>query len=70
MHSQEMLFYSSNAESINHKYAGKHIAIVGEKVVASGEDPREVWLEAKKKFPSKQPVLAFVPRSDTLVLVF
>lgn len=70
MHSEEMLFYSSDAESINQKYAGKHIAIVGRKIVASGNDPREVWLEAKKKFPHKQPVLAFVPKPDTLVLVF
>lgn len=68
MHSQELLFYTGNAAATNEKYAGKHIALIGEKVVASGDNPKTVWLEAKKKFPAKQPVLAFVPKPDALVL--
>jgi len=37
-------------------------------VVASGNDPRRVWEAAKKKCPEKQPVLAFVPKEETLAL--
>jgi hypothetical protein len=66
---KEFAFYVADAEKINRKYGGKHIAIVDDKVVASGSDPKEVWERAKKKCPNRQPVLAFVPKEDTLVLL-
>lgn len=66
---KELTFYVTNAEEINRRYRGKHIAIVDDKVVASGNNPQEVWEKAKKKCPDKQPVLAFVPKEDTLVLM-
>ncbi len=66
---KELDFYVADAEKINKKYSGKHIAIVDDKVVASGSDPKEVWEKAKKKYPNKQPVLAFVPKEDALVLI-
>lgn len=65
---KEMSFYVANAEEINKKYHGKHIAIVDDRIIASGDDPRKVWEVAKKKCPKKQPVLAFVPKEETLVL--
>ena len=64
----ELTFYIKDAEEINKKYSGKHIAIVDNRVVASGSDPKVVWEQAKKKYPKKEPVLAFVPKEDTLVL--
>ncbi len=66
---KELTFYIEDAENINRKYRGKHIAIVDDKVVASGSNPKEVWERAKKKYPDKKPVLAFVPKEDTLVLL-
>lgn len=65
---EELRFYIQDAEEINKKYSGKHIALIDNQVVASGDDPKEVWEQAKKKCPKKQPVLAFVPKEDTLVL--
>jgi hypothetical protein len=44
--------------------AGKHIAIVGDVVVASGESPIEVWKKARKLHPESKPVLSFVPKDD------
>ncbi len=67
---KELTFYVADAEEINRKYGGKHIAIIDDKVVASGNDPKEVWEKAKAKYPDKKPVLAFVPKEDTLVLLF
>jgi hypoxanthine-guanine phosphoribosyltransferase len=64
----ELAYYVTNAEEINRRYSGKHIAIVDDKVVASGDDPKKVWEVAKKKYPGKTPVLAFVPKEDALVL--
>lgn len=64
---KELTFYVRNAEEINRKYRGKHAATVGNKVVASGNDPKKVWEEAKKKHPDKKPVLAFVPKEKTRI---
>lgn len=64
---EELAFYVGDAEEINRRCGGKHIAIVGNKVVASGDDPRKVWEEAKEKHLDKKPVLAFVPKEETLL---
>lgn len=66
---RELSFYLANAKEIGHKYRGKHIAIVGERVVAAGDSPKEVWEVAKKHFPRSRPVLAYVPPGDVLVFI-
>ena len=63
---RELQFYISSAQEINKLFAGKHIAIIGDKVVASGKSPMAVWKRAKKLHPERKPVLAFVPKDDTL----
>jgi len=50
------------------KYAGKWIAIVNQRVVASGKNVKEVLVKAKKKYPKQIPTIAKVPRDETLVL--
>ncbi len=49
------------------KYRGKYVAIVGDKVVASGENAKEVWEMAKKK-TGKVPTLAKIPTEEALIL--
>ena len=51
------------------KYRGMHVAIIGNRIVASGSSAYSVWKTVKKKYPGKRPVLAFVPKKDTLILV-
>ncbi|MCD6369928.1 MAG: succinyl-CoA synthetase subunit alpha [Thermoplasmata archaeon] len=50
------------------EYAGKWIAIVDGKVVASGERADVVYDQAKKIYPDKEVMLAKVPTEDTLIL--
>jgi len=50
------------------RFAGQYIAIVGEKVVASGSNAQTVWRQAKRRFPSSTPTMGKLPRADTLVL--
>ncbi len=50
------------------EYAGKWIAIVDSKVVASGERADTIYDEAKRNYPEKEVMLAKVPTSDTLIL--
>ncbi len=63
--SKEFEFYVKSDLS---KYSGKYVAIVGDKVVSSGENAKEVWEQAKKKFPDKTSSLAKIPKEETLVL--
>ena len=44
-------------------------AIVGNKVVASGDSAISVLKKAKKMYPKKKPVLTYVTEKDTLVLI-
>jgi len=65
----ELKFYIAKAREINKRYGGRHIAIVGKKVVASGNSALDVFKKAKKKYPKSKPVLTYVPKKDTLVLI-
>lgn len=51
-----------------HKYEGRYIAIVGESIVASGDDSDKVIEDARKK-TGKMPLLVKVPTEDTYILV-
>ncbi len=67
--SREFRFYVSKAPEINRRYAGKHVAIIGDRIVASGKSPLEVYKRAKKFHPQSRPFLAYVPKGETLVLI-
>ncbi len=67
--SREFRFYVSKAPEINKRFAGKHVAIIGDRIVASGKSPLEVYKRAKKSHPQSRPLLAYVPKRDTLVLI-
>jgi len=43
------------------KYKGRYVAVVGRRVVASGTNAKQVWLEAKRKNPTARPELHKVP---------
>lgn len=49
------------------KYSGKYVAIVEDKVVASGNNAKKVFEEAKKK-TGKIPTIAKIPKEEALIL--
>lgn len=49
------------------KFKGKYVAIVEDKVVASGENAKEVFEEAKRK-TGKTPTIAKIPKEEALIL--
>ena len=51
------------------RYRGRYVAIVGKKVVASGENAKVVLDHAKAKRPGKEIVLRKIPEEETLILV-
>lgn len=50
------------------KYAGKWIAVVDGKVVSKGHAGKEVFKEAKQKYPDKTPLIMKVPSSTVMLL--
>jgi len=67
MTSRAFQWYVSNPEKLR-KYAGKHVAIVDDKVVGVGGSAKEAYETAKKRFPKEIPLLAYIPTGETLIL--
>ncbi|TMI34387.1 hypothetical protein E6H25_07385 [Candidatus Bathyarchaeota archaeon] len=65
--SREFRFYVANAPEINRRYAGKHVAIIDDRIVTSGKSPLEVYKRAKKSHPQSRPFLAYVPKGETVM---
>lgn len=47
---------------------GKHVALLGKKVVAFGDTAKEVLEKSRKKYPHRMPVLTYIPKEETLIL--
>lgn len=63
---REFEFYSVTDLS---QHAGEWVAIVDNRVVASGKDLKRVYTEATRKSQEKEPLLARVPlEGETLIL--
>jgi len=52
------------------RYEGKYIAILGKKIVSSGTSAKDVWEEARKKYPKSTPTIAKVPKQEILILLW
>lgn len=65
---EELIWFATSLKKLN-KFRGKHIAIIKNKVVASGTKAIDVLEKARKDHPNENPVLAFVPREETLILL-
>ncbi len=50
------------------EFAGKWIAIVDSKVVASSDSPKEVMEKAANEYPGKKPLIARAPTKHLLIL--
>lgn len=60
--------YSFYLNSDLKDYLGQWIAVVGQKVVAHGDNAKKVYDEAKKEFPNKVPFIACVPKATAMIL--
>jgi len=48
------------------KYAGKYVAVVNEKLVAVGDDGKEVEDKAREVEPRKMPSVLRIPREEEM----
>jgi len=67
MTSKAFQWYVSNPEKLR-KYAGKHVAIVDDKVVGVEDSAKEACEMAKKRLPKESPLLAYIPTGEILIL--
>ncbi len=62
------LDYLMSSQAGIDKYVGMWVAVVGRKIVASGESAKEVYEKAIAEFPDKEPFLANLPKEKVLLL--
>ena len=57
---KDLAFLNSMAPEVAEKYAGQWIALVDGKVVAHGEDPRQVCQEGQKASKGEGPLMEYI----------
>ncbi|MGI0015078.1 MAG: DUF5678 domain-containing protein [Nitrososphaera sp.] len=67
MQAEEYTWFMNHQKEVL-KYKGKHIAIVGNEIVASAKSAKVAYDVAKKKYPGRSPLLHYVPEGDLYVL--
>jgi len=52
------------------KYSGKHVIIIGGKVYTanSGKKHAKLIMKLVKEYPKETPLVAYIPKEDTLIL--
>lgn len=60
-------FFLRHSQELSKKYPGKHIAIINNKIVAIGDSELEVFKVAKKKYPTKEVSIAYLPTDEEMV---
>jgi len=48
-------------------YIGEWIAICNQKIVAHGKDIKNVFKEAREKYPKSKPLITRVPEKETMI---
>ncbi|NCN87086.1 succinyl-CoA synthetase subunit alpha [archaeon] len=51
----------------NSEIKGKWIVLLGEHIIESGDDIKEIYKNAQKKYPKSKLILARVPEEGTLI---
>ena len=55
----------------NPAYFGKHIVVLDEQVyvATTGEEAVRILEKLRKEYPYKKPILAYIPKDETLILL-
>ena len=61
-------YFLTHSKELSKKYAGKHIAMVDEKIVAVGKNRLEVYKKAVKNIPRNKKVgVYYLPSKDEIL---
>ncbi len=50
------------------EYMGKWVALVDNEIVSTGDSGKEVFMEARKRHPDREPFIMKVPRNEVMLL--
>jgi len=62
-------YFSRHSQELARRFAGKCIAVVGDKVVADGRDRIEAYEKARKEYPRNKVGVFYVPTKSDLELL-
>lgn len=60
------LQFLARTPDLGTRFAGQHIAIVGEEVF-HGKTLKEAYEKARKKHPAKAPLLTYIPEGEAFI---
>lgn len=60
-------YFAKHSQEWSEKYPGKHVAVVGNRLVVVSDAALEADKKAKKKFPNKEIFIGYLPREEELV---
>lgn len=66
---QDQKWISKNLGKLTKKYAGKYVAVVGEKVVASGRSSKKIEDFVRRRYKVAVPSIVLVPHNKDLLHV-
>ena len=69
MTSPEMIYLNEHTEDIEQKYCGKHIAILNDSVIASGDSITEVYQIVEELGVEGVPLVLYVPRQGEEIML-
>lgn len=57
---------------LREKYRGKHVMVVDGKIFAArtGEEALKKYREIREKYPDQTPAFTYIPKEDSLILLF
>ena len=64
---KQSIWIAEHFEELVDKYGGLYVAVVGDRVVVTGEDPKEVEDEAIAKCPGEAPSVLKIPKEEEIV---
>lgn len=64
----DFLWLANHPTELQRLYAGQWLAIVGDRIVASGEDGRAVYDEARRRHPANEIMLEVITEESSDLL--
>lgn len=66
---EEFEFLQKKGLELSQQYAGRHVALVGQEVAGCGPTAQEAYIQAKRKYPHREPVLKYFPSTETALVL-
>jgi hypothetical protein len=64
----DFLWLANHPAELQRLYSGQWLAIVGDRIVVSGQDGRSVYREARRRYPNSEIMLEVVTKESSDLL--